>query len=137
MGVHIQLMEYFNQQGCLPKANRDFIKFRDCPYCCFEARADHQVIRHMEEEHRRSIFQCSSCFYRTIEMDNMLLHMKDYHPTNGREQVFLCGDAREFSDQDHEIIDQDCANHVKKISCGQGELTERIKFRDNSLVTYN
>lgn len=77
----------------------------------------------MEEEHRRSIFQCAFCFYRTIEMDNMALHMQSCHPHSGSKQILLCGDVREFSQQDEEeLMEQDRETHVKKMECGQGKL---------------
>lgn len=131
MGMHHQMMDYFDRQGCLFKQNRDkLIKFRECPYCQFEAKADHQVIRHMEEEHRRSIFQCSFCFYRTNEMDNVVLHMQEYHPKKDQKQILLCGDTREMLQQDEEILDQDCENHIKKIVCGQGKQKQIETFNN-------
>lgn len=120
MAVHGQLIDFFKSKGTLEKNVRDkLIKYRECPYCCFMAKADHQVVRHMEEDHRSSIFQCAMCYYRTIEMDNMVLHMQDYHP-NATKEVLLCGETREFVQQDEEILNQDC-EIVKKTPCGQGE----------------
>lgn len=121
MKVHFQLIDYFKDKQILDKSIRDkLIKFRDCPYCSYEARANHDMIRHMEEEHRRSIFQCAVCYYRTIEIDNMVLHMKNYHPASDRNEIYLCGKTREFEQQDDEILDQDVEINVKKIQCGQG-----------------
>lgn len=121
MNVHCQLIDYFKQRDSLEKLTRNkLIKFRECPYCHFEAKADHQMLRHMEEEHRRSIFQCANCFYRTIEMDNMVLHMQSYHP-GAKKEILLCGDTREFLQQDEEILSQDCDSYVKRIECGQGK----------------
>lgn len=121
MGVHGQLIDFFQKKGSLEKNMRDkLIMYRECPYCCFTAKADHQVLRHMEEDHRRSIFQCAMCYYRTIEMDNMVLHMQKYHP-DATKEVLLCGETREFLEQDEEILQQDCENYDKKIQCGQGE----------------
>lgn len=121
MAVHCQVIDHFKERDSLEKLTRDkLIKFRECPYCGFEAKADHQMLRHMEEDHRRSIFQCTLCFYRTIETDNMVLHMQSCHP-DATKKIMMCGDVREFLQQDEEILSQDCDNYVKKIQCGQGK----------------
>lgn len=123
MAIHLQLIEYFKQKNCLFKGNRDrLIKFRECPYCGFEAKADHEMIRHMDEEHRRGIFQCPSCFYRTMEMDTVVRHIEHFHPNDRPKQIFLCGNTRDFSQQDEEIMYQDCDVYVQKIVCGQCKL---------------
>lgn len=121
MAVHGQLIDFFKKKGALEKHVRDnLIRYRECPYCPFTAKADHQMVRHMEEDHRRSIFQCAMCHYRTIEMDNLVLHMQNHHP-NATKEVLLCGETREFVQQDEEILDQDCENCARRIPCGQGE----------------
>jgi hypothetical protein len=127
MSAHGQVIDYFQKKDNLQKNTRDsLIKYRECPYCPFTAKADHQVVRHMEEEHRRSIFQCAICYYRTIEMDNMVLHMQKFHPN--KKEILLCGETCEFLQQDEEIMLQDCEN-VKKIQCGQGkQLINLLKF---------
>lgn len=120
MNSHHQLIGYFERQHLLDKSTRDrLIKFRQCSYCEFQAKADQQIIWHMEEEHRRSIFQCANCFYRTIEIDNMVLHMQIYHP--GNDEILLCSESRGFDQQDQEILEQDCGAYVKKIRCDQGD----------------
>lgn len=129
MKIHLQYIDYLKNHDRLTKLNRSqHVKFRECPYCSYAARANHEVIRHMEEEHRRSIFQCSLCFYRTIEMDNMALHMKLCH--SGHSQVYLCGDVCEFEQQDEDVLEQDIEVNVAKIRCAQGkcEITERTAF---------
>lgn len=121
MKIHLQLIDHFKEKEMLEKFNRDnLIKFRECPYCPYHAKANHDFIRHVEEEHHRSIFQCVLCYYRTIEPDNMVLHMKKYHRANGRNEIYLCGKTREFEQQDEEILQQDFETNVKKILCGQG-----------------
>lgn len=81
----------------------------------------------MEEDHRRCIFQCAFCFFRTIEMDNVIVHMEKYH-SDKKKVVLLCGESREFLEQDEEILQQDCENFVTKIRCGQGELIRLNTF---------
>lgn len=128
MKVHLQVIDYFTKENMLEKSTRsNLIKFRECAYCGYEAKANHDVIRHSEEEHHRSIFQCALCFYRTIEMDNMTMHMESFHSASVQNEVYLCGDTREFNQQDEEILDQDLETNVMKIQCGQGKMRE-IRF---------
>lgn len=75
------------------------MKFRDCPYCGIGLKSNLGVIQHIEEEHRRSIFQCMHCFYRTIEMDNMVLHYEEFHACQ-RLELLVCDGKREFEDRD-------------------------------------
>lgn len=130
MTVHIQLIDYFKNRNALDKNTRNqLIKFRECSYCGYEAKSNFDVLRHLEEEHHRSIFQCSLCFYRTIEDHNMLLHLKACHPAiNGQVEVYMCGFQREFNQQDDETLDQDVENNVKKMQCGQGKVEIRTCF---------
>lgn len=98
----------------------ELIKFRGCPYCGEEFKSNHSHHEHMEEVHRRSIFQCAHCFYRTIEMDNIVLHYEKYH-TNERCEVLMYGDIREYGEGDDESHDTLCDQNVPKIKCSQGK----------------
>lgn len=116
MNAHLQLFGHFQS---IDKTIRDrLIKFRMCSYCEFQAKSDQQFIWHMEDEHRRSIFQCTNCFYRSIECDNIVSHMKIHHPENF--EILLCGEQRCFEQHDKEILKQDRDDFVEKIRCGQG-----------------
>lgn len=129
MTVHIQLIDYYKKQNMIEKQTRDkLIKFRECAYCSYKAKKNDHILHHLEAEHHRSIFQCSLCFYRTIEMANMTLHMNNYHPSaNGQNEVYLCGDTLEFNQQDEEMLEHGIDYNVKKIQCGQGK-NARAKF---------
>lgn len=122
MKMHLQVLDYFQKHNALRKCHREkIIKFRECPYCGYEAKTNQDIIIHMEEEHRRAIFQCSLCFYRTIEIDNLILHMNSYHTASGRKDIYVCGDQRQFEQQDEDILEQDIESNVAKIVCGQGK----------------
>lgn len=119
--MHDQVIDYFEKENFFDNnQTRDKLnKFRECAYCNYKSKANHQLIEHMEKMHRRCIFQCSNCFYRTIEVDNILLHQKTYHPT-GENAILLCGEKREFHQQDEDILGKADQN-VMKIRCGQGK----------------
>lgn len=89
-------------------------KFHVCHYC-----GDDSETEHMETEHRGSIFQCSYCFYRTIEIDNLILHMEKYH-SNADRGVLLYKIDREFQPKDEAEIINGCKKNVTKIKCAIG-----------------
>lgn len=130
MQVHIKMIDSFTvKHHRFTKADRnEQKKFRECCYCVRESKTNHEVIRHMEEEHRRCIFQCAHCFYRCIEMDCILIHYETYHPNQSKE-ILLCGDKRDFEQKDEELLEESY-QYVKKIKCGQGK-NEVLYFECN------
>lgn len=125
MEQHINLIDVLDKNKLLKNETRreKYVKFRECPYCETTSKSNQAVTIHMEEEHRRSIFQCKYCFYRTIETDNFVLHYDQFHPGKNRE-ILLCGDGkREFEDSDGLILTEGCELYVKKIKCGKKEIS--------------
>lgn len=126
MGEHIKLMDVLTNNGQLDNDYRaELIKFRECSYCGSEPHtkkyAAYQVCRHMDMEHRRNTIQCAYCFYRTIEMDNIVIHMETYHPNVGYD-ILLYDLHREFSQKDEEILRDGREQYITKIKCGLGKL---------------
>lgn len=128
MDSHLTFIDVLKcKYGNLAKAIRDEqIKFRDCPYCDLEADYNNELLTHIMEEHSQSIFQCSYCFYRTVEVDNMVLHHETHH-SDEKPEVLLCGEGREFGQQDYEILRDECEKNVDKILCGQGKCFDEKK----------
>lgn len=132
--MHCQYIEYFKKKinekmqiGLNRTLRERLIKFRECPYCDFQAKADTQFVNHMNEEHRKSIFQCGHCFYRSIEMDNMVLHNQEHHlnvtdpSLPGRNEILVCCEKREFDQHNEEVLGELSDQYVQKIKCGQGK----------------
>lgn len=112
---HIKLMDVFTEHGMLTNEVRcNQIKFRECPYCPTEAGSNPETTWHIEE-HRRSIFQCAYCFYRTIEMDCMVLHYSQNHATERRE-ILMTADAREFGQKEEEALAEG-EQYVEQFQC--------------------
>lgn len=121
MEMHLKFIEVCMKEEVVHKTRRDEMKkFRECPYCGWLATANRTLIDHMHDEHGRSIFQCSYCFYRTCEMDNMVLHHETYHKEQPRD-ILLCGDQREFDATYADVMRNRCDDFVTKIRCGQGK----------------
>lgn len=106
-----------------PKYKEELLKFCECPYCGYEPSRRKEVVcrsldavcRHMDMEHQRNTIQCAHCYYRTNEMDNIIIHMERYHP-NCKRQVLLCGIHREFQDEDLEELKYS-DQHITRVKC--------------------
>lgn len=123
MDSHIKLIDIISERyPKLPKIVRDKLKkFRECPYCDTESKSNADVVRHMVEDHSGSIFQCAHCYYRTIEMDNIVLHYETFH-ANKPKEILLYGIKREYEEKHEEEHRIGCLDHVDKIKCGQGNI---------------
>lgn len=121
MEQHLKLMDVLKDNDRLSNKIRcEHIKFRECPYCIADLPSNFAVIDHIEEEHRRSIFQCKYCFYRTIEMDNMILHHQSFHDDKKPDVLVLDANRnREYEDKDKEILEQGCDQYVETFECGE------------------
>lgn len=126
MAQHLKLIEVLQTKNLLNNEYRaELIKYRECAYCPFEAKKNSQLSRHMDMEHRRNTFQCTHCFYRTIEMDNMVFHMSKYH-ANANREILLYGTHREFQESDAETLIDGSLQYIAEIPCNLGKLTDAI-----------
>lgn len=138
MERHLQLMDALSKKNLLNNDYRSkLIKFRECCYCGSEAKekqhsahekrhrmelhSAYQVCHHMEMQHSRNTFQCAFCFYRTVETDNMVLHMEAYH-ANANHEILVYDVHREFQQKDEEILKEGCDQYITKMKCGQGKM---------------
>lgn len=118
--IHMQEHTNSLNKNQIDKDQIKLANFYDCPYCGDEQSVDG---RHMEMEHRGSILQCAFCYYRTIEIDNILLHMATYHPNVDRETL-VCGWHRKFRQKDEETIRNECKRNVTRIKCAVGKVQD-------------
>ncbi|XP_055299346.1 uncharacterized protein LOC129566958 [Sitodiplosis mosellana] len=132
MEHHLALIDVLQDSadGTLDKTVRgEQIKFRDCSYCDFNAHSNKEILDHVLVEHEQCIFQCAYCFYRSVEVDNITLHYDVHHAKEERE-IYLCGDVREFREQDREMLQEDVGK-IPKIQCGQDDCLEEYGTFDD------
>lgn len=120
MHRHIDMNDILIKSKTILSNSDEMKQFRECCYCKQSSKRNYDYVRHIEEEHSRSIFQCMHCFYRTNEIDNIVFHYNEYH-SNATKEILLCGEnRREFEHRDEDVINQ-CSNQfIEKIRCGQG-----------------
>lgn len=118
---HLTFMDILcESSGSLDRKIRDEQKkFRDCCYCDLEANSNNELLEHIVVDHSQSIFQCKYCFYRSTEVDYIMVHYESFHSLEQRE-IYLCGETREFREEDREMLLTDSKYNMETIKCGQG-----------------
>lgn len=116
---HLKLIDTLQVKNMLTNEIRmEQNKYRECPYCIINRHKDHQITAHIETEHRRSIFQCVFCYYRTIEIENIVSHHNEFH-ANEPKEVLLCGEQREFEHDNGKEILWEGEQYMEKFKCGK------------------
>lgn len=133
MDKHIDLIDVLDKRGVLnPDIRKDYIKFRECPYCPMEEKANFKVIAHMEE-HCQNSFQCAYCFYRSIEVDSAILHHNTHHSGKPRE-ILLCNEEVEFDQKHEEQLKSNRDENIAKFKCGQASSDEGMNFSTGNFL---
>uniref|UniRef100_A0A182WN21 C2H2-type domain-containing protein n=1 Tax=Anopheles minimus TaxID=112268 RepID=A0A182WN21_9DIPT len=59
--------------------HEDSLDILKCAYCVASFNEIHELIAHIKVEHGQCRYQCSYCFYRSLDAANVLNHQKIYH----------------------------------------------------------
>lgn len=66
------------------------LHWTECSYCDYKTdTVCTDLINHINNEHATSRLQCPYCYYRTIELHNIVLHLNDFHKQNVK-RVLIC-----------------------------------------------
>ncbi|XP_052888830.1 uncharacterized protein LOC128297259 [Anopheles moucheti] len=60
-------------------AHEDSVDILKCAYCVATFKEIHELIAHIKIEHGQCRYQCSYCFYRSLDSANVFNHQKIYH----------------------------------------------------------
>lgn len=119
MVEHLKLIDILSQKKWLSNETRSkHIQFRECPYCDTGSKANYQVTAHIESEHRRCIFQCAFCYFRSVEIDGIVLHYDIFHHEEVQE-VLVCGENCEYEYTLDDIFWECEQQYFQKINCGK------------------
>lgn len=98
--------------------NGDQSSWLECSYCEEVSDSCGALVKHIETEHITSIYQCSSCFYRSVDMQNVRSHIKDYHSNSSDQNIFVCGLKMEkLSDEIEYMLTEQ--TKIPKIFCAE------------------
>lgn len=99
----------------------DSTSWLECSYCEEIADSCTWLVKHIQDEHRSSIFQCPYCFYRTCAADNVVVHLKIYHTENAR--VLVSDDKGKLLNSELTHIYKCREQNVRTLQCGEGKFT--------------
>lgn len=103
----------------------DHVSWLECSYCDNLEQESRCLVKHIQSVHSTSIYQCSYCFYRTVDAANVELHQKIYH--NKKEPLIMVGMGQ--TKQLHTQIDamlMGKEKFVQPIRCGDEGNSTRI-----------
>lgn len=113
MAHHLQLHDkYFKP------ANKIEIKdYLECAYCSEFIQTCADLIQHIDDRHAESIFQCSYCFYRSVDAHAVSVHLRKYHG-NMERIILICGEF-EPSTTEKQLLDilENTCDDIVPIDC--------------------
>lgn len=114
------LRNHEKEIGQQNSSTMDTSSWLECPYCEEIADSCTWLVKHIQEEHTNSIFQCPYCFYRTCAAHNVIIHLKLYHPKD-KIHVYVCNGKAKSLQTDLNHIWKSRATNVRAINCGDGK----------------
>lgn len=124
--IHIQsheaLISALDRENELASVVRDIqTRCRECPYCPLNETSE--IVDHIENDHKQSILQCGNCFYRSIELENIVLHTEKYHPSTpdeSKRRILLCDDGQRcITDKTMQLVLEHLDKSKKLLNCCQ------------------
>lgn len=95
--------------------HQDTSSWLECCYCDEILGSCALLVKHIEIEHASSIFQCTLCFYRSVDPENVSSHIEKYHSAQLR-MVLICGsEPKGLSDEIDWLVS--AAKNLQQINC--------------------
>lgn len=107
----------------------DTSSWLECAYCEVIADSCTLLVKHIQDEHATSIFQCPYCFYRSCAAYNVVIHTKQLHKAQ-RHFVLVCNGKTKMLASELSVIHQARDVNVRAISCGKGWCAARRRRRE-------
>lgn len=116
---HVTYMKFLEKTyNISPQKDMLWTKCAYCDMTCEPNSTD--LINHINQEHGTSMFQCSCCYYRTIELDNIVTHMSEFHKENAK-LVLLCEAEKPNLLTEKLKMQQSRKSNMPEYPCGIGK----------------
>lgn len=121
MADHEKLVKYYmRMNGTKELSRRKKCGWLECAYCSHIADLNSLLVQHIEREHSSSPFQCSHCFYRTIEIANMDSHIVQHHALEEKISILLCNAKPKIVNAERTELLRSRAKYVPPFVCNHG-----------------
>ncbi|XP_037050206.1 uncharacterized protein LOC119084365 isoform X1 [Bradysia coprophila] len=88
----------------------------ECAYCDIVADSCTLLVKHIQDEHQSSIFQCPYCFYRSCAAFNVVVHLKLYHPKE-KKSVLVCNGKPRMYATEKALIEKSRKENIRPLRC--------------------
>lgn len=95
-------------------------KWLECAYCNIVADSCALLVKHIQDEHQSSIFQCPYCFYRSCAAFNVVVHLKQFHP-NEKVSVLVCIGKPRLYATEKALIEKSRRENIRPLRCTEGK----------------
>lgn len=92
----------------------------ECAYCTLLADTPESLVRHTNNVHKSSIFQCPFCFYRSCSAYNVIMHQAAIHAQHVTSVLVCLGKTKALSSE-LPLIHASRAQYVQPLRCDSGK----------------
>ncbi len=111
----IHLRNHENNVSCEPR-------WLECAYCDIVADSCTLLVKHIQDEHQSSIFQCPYCFYRSCAAYNIVVHLKQFHSSETKS-VLVCNGKTRLYQTEKAFIEKSRAENIRPLRCTEGNFS--------------
>lgn len=128
MADHEKLVQFYMRTKKIVHLSRRLKSgWLECAYCSYIADSRFSIVDHTKREHASSPFQCSHCFYRTIEIANMHSHIVLHHALEDNISILLCEAQPKWVNTERMELLENRVKYVVPFECNHGNYL-RILF---------
>lgn len=124
MEQHLYLhQEYVRDTAASSIVKQEYADFLECSYCELVATSTMDLVAHVKNVHAKSKFQCQHCYYRSVDIHGVTVHMEKYHKAK-EKVVLLCNghDGQIFEEELMKLLSMSYFARVNPIVCTHGAL---------------
>lgn len=94
--------------------------YLECSYCDVVKDTCTRLVKHIQEEHQSSIFQCPYCFYRSCVAYNVVVHLNQFHKSE-KKSVLVCNGKPRLYATEKALIEKSRGENIRPLRCTEGK----------------